>query len=123
MIGYISTLFSQYKLFSFRFMITAFFISALTNLGIWALFFWHLQLAEEIIPLHYSIYFGIDSLGPKEHLFFLPLFGLLVLLVNTVAGLILFQHEKILSHFLTVGHLVTQLLILMAALSIIILTL
>lgn len=37
---------------------------------------------DQFLPLHYNIYFGIDYLGAYAELYFAPLFGLAVNVIN-----------------------------------------
>lgn len=87
------------------------FFSLFVNILIWL---W-LSLASrdfaELIPLHYNIYFGIDLLGYWYQIFLLPLSGLVIFLLNFWLGLIIYQKEKILGHFLAGAGSVIQVLI------------
>ncbi len=45
------------------------------NGALWAMLFFAIPPGREIVNLHYTLYFGIDRVGPWWHLFFLPLAG------------------------------------------------
>ncbi|MBI2099107.1 hypothetical protein HYT45_01690 [Candidatus Uhrbacteria bacterium] len=60
-------------------------IGALFNFASWALLLWFdlFRLGEQkFAALHTTIYFGIDLVGPAYKLFFYPLIGLIIFLVN-----------------------------------------
>ena len=59
-----------------------FFISVALNALIWILLLWRLSSLSDTSVLHYTIYFGIDSLGPAWQLLYVPLVGLVFLLLN-----------------------------------------
>ena len=62
--------------------LVAFLIALLLNLISWALLVWQeFRLAGDVI-LHYTIYFGVDRFGPAWQIFYVPLVGLVVLLIN-----------------------------------------
>lgn len=50
--------------------------------------------------LHYTILFGVDTVGGWHDLFLPPLGGFLILLGNGLLGWWLFQTDKYLAHFL-----------------------
>lgn len=89
-------------------------ISALLNLSAWAaipIFFWPIR---EFVVLQYNIYFGISSLGPWPMLFLMPVFGLLIALVNYSLSFYLYLKEKVLSLFLASSALAYNAIILAA---------
>jgi hypothetical protein len=56
----------------------------------WGLSLWrfpNLVESGEVIPLHYNIYFGVDSIGPWWHILILPVFATLTLIINFVISL------------------------------------
>lgn len=54
----------------------------------------------EAIALRYNIYFGLDLIAPWWAIFFLPLTGFLVCLLNFCLAHALFLKSQILSYFL-----------------------
>jgi len=89
-----------------------FIISIVLNLLLWGGLYYKLQPFSYLteygsIPLHYNLYFGIDLLGKWYAIFVLPLFGLLVIIINNLIAYLLFNRERLLSYFL----LVTQTLV------------
>jgi hypothetical protein len=78
---------------------------------IWAYTAISYQRALDLTPLHYTIYFGIDLIENKIKLFLYPLFGLLIIAVNTIIALVV-KREPLINYFLLATSLCAQLLIL-----------
>ena len=96
-----------------------FVLSVVMNFGLWILVFWQSKNLAQVIPLHYNIYFGIDSFGPWYQLFFLPAIGLAVIAVNFLAALLAWS-QKILSYFLISSSTVIQIFLILSMLAILI---
>ena len=43
-----------------------------------------LRIKEEIIALHHNIYFGINLIGEPRQIFFIPLLGFIIIIINTI---------------------------------------
>lgn len=50
--------------------------------------------------LHYNILFGVDLIGPVWRMYMVPLSGLIILLVNTIAGWLLFKKDQFIAMLL-----------------------
>lgn len=74
---------------------------------------------DEILPLHYNIYFGIDYMGGWYSLFIVPLFGLFVLLFNFSLSLFLYFNNKFLSYSLSLVALFVQIILLIASFAVV----
>jgi hypothetical protein len=70
--------------------------------------------AGQFIPLHYNIYFGVDKFGPWFEIFELPLFGLLVWLINTWLAARFLPRFPALANFLSAIGLLLQFALLFA---------
>ncbi|HAZ16856.1 MAG: hypothetical protein A3H59_00465 [Candidatus Jacksonbacteria bacterium RIFCSPLOWO2_02_FULL_43_9] len=57
-------------------------------------------LGTVIVPLHRTVYYGIDYLGQPSLLLFLPAFGLLMLCIHCGLGLFLYTRDRFFSYFL-----------------------
>ena len=59
-------------------------LSILADLAAWFVLFRNLSLSsqESLIVLHYSLYYGVDLVGTAGEAFFIPLFGLFLIIVN-----------------------------------------
>lgn len=102
--------------FVWQFKPTRFYILALSLTQIaswWGSIFIHRQLLGDILVRHYTVDFGIDLIGSPGQIFFLPVFGLAVVLLNFVLSL-LFAGRRDFSvqlHLLLSGALIFGLLL------------
>ena len=55
---------------------------------------YYIKPQEEQIFLHYNALFGVDLIGPWYKIYYLPTAGLLIIVVNTILGWILFRRSK-----------------------------
>ncbi len=53
---------------------------------IWLIAVWRFSVSEDFIPLHYTVYFGLDRFGPKYDLFLFPTLGSVILGVNMLVS-------------------------------------
>jgi len=97
--------------------------AALLNLAIWLLIYFQFYPAvyslpkeQSYIPLHYNIYTGIDLFGSWQRIFIWPAIGLIILIVNLVLAIILYEKKEIISHFLSFAATFTQIFLLIATL-------
>ncbi len=99
-------------------------LSVLFNLINWALIYYRftrfLAGQEESIILHYNIYFGIDKIGNWTSIYYLPLIGIVILLVNLFGGYLLYQKDKLISYFFLITALLVQILLILATFFIIV---
>ncbi len=86
------------------------------NVALWVLFLYYFHSASEYIVLKYNIYFGISDLGLWYYVLFLPLIGLLVLLINYFVALLIFLRNTYLSYLLSFSSSIVNLLLLIAGL-------
>jgi len=96
------------KLYFQKFSIGGFFAAGLLlNVYSW-LWLW-LYIPQELdqLFLHYNILFGVDLIGSYGQAFLVPLSGLIILLLNTIVGWVLYKKDKF----------IAQVLILMAAIA------
>jgi len=73
---------------------------------------WRVDRQNEVVPLSFNIYFGIDYLGNWQKIFLGPLLGLIIILVNFYFAWLVFLKNKFLSFWLIDTALVAQILIL-----------
>jgi len=75
-------------------------LAVLINLSSWIYLYIKIKPQTEPIYLHYNIYFGVDLIGQWYQIFFFPLTGLLVCLINTIISYIIYKREKIVSYII-----------------------
>ena len=57
-------------------------------------------MREGSIPLHYTVLFGVDRLGPWYQSFYAPLAGLAILIVNFCLGYFIYPKDKYQTYFI-----------------------
>ena len=87
-----------------------FFASCVINAALWLYTAINYTSATDIVPLHYTIYFGIDFIDFKSKLFTYPLMGLAIIIVNTALALICRQ-EKLIGYLLLANSVLAQILL------------
>jgi hypothetical protein len=91
-----------------------FVLALTTNLFFWIFLFLKSSQLEEIIPLHYNVYFGIDMIGSRHELLKMPALGLLILLINLVLAFRIYKHERVSAYFLLFANSLVQIFLLIA---------
>jgi len=52
------------------------------------------RVKEEIIALHHNIYFGISLIGEPRQVYFIPLLGLILIIINTVFSYLIKEEDN-----------------------------
>jgi len=87
-------------------------------LGLFGFLCARFPLLPRLLPLHFDATGNPDRLGPRGEVFFLPLIGLVVLLVNGALGGLLYRRERLAAHLLWGGAALVQVLLWAAVLGI-----
>ncbi|MFH1713147.1 MAG: hypothetical protein ABH896_03095 [Candidatus Jacksonbacteria bacterium] len=93
-------------------------IGFILNLAIWIYTFWLFQTTTDLIPLHYTIYFGIDLIDYKSRLFLYPSLGLIILGINSILTYLI-KKEKLIGYFLVFSAILAQIFILITQISLV----
>lgn len=80
----------------------------------WIYVFAALGPNNNILFLHYNVIFGVDLVGAWWRILFLPLGGLLILFVNYIVAVFIYNKDRIVSRFLTVFACVFELFLAIA---------
>lgn len=83
-------------------------VSVLVNASLWLVVGIAMRQLPDFASLHYTIYFGIDWIGPRYYLLWLPAISAALLVVNTALSLPLYAIEKMLAYFLVSGAVLVQ---------------
>ena len=94
-------------------------ISLFFNTILWLMLILFIRRDEQLISLHYNIYYGVDKVGSSWQSYFLPLSAFATYLVNTIIAFYLNRRARFLSYFLVGAALLVQLLMLVSVGSII----
>ncbi len=89
-------------------------MSLLTNFGLWIYLFINKISGPYPVILHYNSFFGVDYLGEYYKIFFIPLVGLVLLLINGVAGYWLYSRDKLATYFLIAAAMEIQIFLFIA---------
>ena len=76
------------------------FLSALLNIFIWIFLLQNQKENTHPVILHYNLFFGVDYLGDYKNIYLIPLSGLIIIIVNSILGHLLYLKEKLASYFL-----------------------
>lgn len=95
-----------------------FLLSILFNIINWGLIYYRftrfLAGQTELIILHYNIYFGIDEIGNWTNIYYLPVIGIIILLVNLLCGYLLYKKDKLISYFFMFSSFIAQILLILS---------
>jgi len=104
-------------------------LSFIINVLLWIFLYWQIKKIIDsnpeytTIPLHYNVFFGIDKYGEWYKIFFMPLTGLIIFLVNSITSFMIYSKKNILSYFLTLITLISQVILAIAGTLIILINL
>lgn len=96
-----------------------FFTSLALNFFIWIYCFLNIRAGEELIYLHYNLYFGVDFIGAWYKVFIIPIFGLIILLINYPISIQIYLKDKFISCVLACSALFSQGILLLASIAIV----
>lgn len=92
-----------------------FLVALLLNGATWAFLRFRIPPTGELIPVHYTIYFGIDRLGSWISLFVLPLSGFVILIINAIGAVAVRKRDPFVGSLLIATALVMQVMVALAA--------
>ena len=90
-------------------------LALVINIAVWVWIFITIQPQSETIFLHYNILFGVDYIGEWWRVFFMPMTGLLIFVLNFLVGWALFHKDKFVSIILNAVNVMCQILVLVAS--------
>ncbi|MEK7065198.1 MAG: hypothetical protein AAB963_02020 [Patescibacteria group bacterium] len=85
------------------------------NIAAWIWLLIEIRPQTEPVFLHYNILFGVDYVGEWWQVLYLPISGLVIIIVNAVMGWLLFSRDKFLAQILNGISLFCQLFLFIAA--------
>lgn len=97
------------------------FLSFAINAAAWGLIFWKLPPTEDIVFLHYNIFFGIDLAGDWHQLLWIPGSGLAAAILNTAVILLAKGMERFFKYLGLVITSIIQFIILLATVLVVLL--
>ncbi len=76
--------------------------------------YYHAHPQVEPIALRYSIYLGVDLIGPWYYVFLIPLISIVIIIINFIIAYFIFIKTKIIAYFLALSSSLLQILLLIA---------
>lgn len=106
-----------------RAMMLSLVIAALLNLAAWALVASRTRslIGQTTVPLHYTIYFGVDLVGRWYEILIPPFFGSVVFLVNYLIVFAIHEERRFFAYAYALGTVVLEAIILAASFFVILL--
>lgn len=95
-------------------------LAAILNIGIWAILLINITPSTDLIVLHYTLYFGVDMIGKWRETLLIPVFGIFLILLNTLFAQFFFKKSHIISYFFLILIPIFQSLLLFATIFLII---
>ena len=95
-------------------------LAVLINLGTWSILLTNITPGPDLIVLHYTMYFGVDLLGRWSESLFIPAFGSLLIIVNTLFARYFINRTHVVSYFFLVLTPIYELLLFFAAMFLIV---
>ena len=86
--------------------------SVILNLLLWILFYFRIPIQVDPIALRYNIYVGINMIGAWWKIYYFPLIGLIIILLNRFLAKKFFYKDKLIARLLVVTILISQLILL-----------
>ena len=97
----------------------SFLIGFLLNILLCGYLYFQIKPQEEPFLLHYNIFLGIDLIGSWWQIYYIPILGLIILLINFIIGWLIFIKAKILCYFLVITALISQIFLIISTIFII----
>ena len=72
------------------------------------------NITQKLIFLHYNIIFGRDLVGPVAEVYFWPLMGLAIIILNIIIVLTIYRTHKMLTQILLIGAGVANIILILA---------
>lgn len=94
-------------------------LTVLVNVLLFGYVCWQHPYLPELLPLHFSIQGQVDRIGERNELFLLPVIGLIVLVINTIFGILIHLRERFGTYMLLTSALVVQVLLWLATANIV----
>jgi hypothetical protein len=90
------------------------------NLANWIMLAFFMRSVDGEIILHYNVYFGVDSIGDWKQVFIMPTIGIALFAINwALARYFYGRKERIASYALLLASLLSQLSLIIASISVI----
>ncbi len=89
-------------------------IAIVLNIFSWLWISFQIPYTDESLFLHYNILFGVDAIGEGWRIFFVPLVGLIILIINIVIGWLVYRKDHFISQLLVASAAFCQVFVVIA---------
>lgn len=91
-------------------------VAVFLNLGLWLFMYFNYRADDQKIPLHYDVYKGVsaEAIDFWSKLYFLPILGLLFVVINYILSVVISPKDTLISYFLNLTSIVVQLILFVA---------
>ena len=76
------------------------------------------NVSQDLIFLHYNVTFGVNLIGDVKRVYIIPLFGLIIIMINFALLLFIHKQSKFIIHLLLITALLVNLFLLAAIISV-----
>lgn len=87
------------------------------NIILWILLLSKFGYSQEKIALHFNVVYGIDFVGGTNRVYQIAILGVLILIINLSLAKMIYGKERLFAYFLTLSGALVQIILLLAALS------
>ncbi|OGI26347.1 MAG: hypothetical protein A3J76_04255 [Candidatus Moranbacteria bacterium RBG_13_45_13] len=88
----------------------SFVLAALVSLAMWVTIWMIVEPTDQLVIIHYNIYFGVDEIGNWKSIFLMPALSTAILFVNAVLSRFFYYKERLVSYLFAAMALLVQLL-------------
>ncbi len=90
-------------------------VGFILNVMLWLFIYTQVNSRDDLIFLHYNIYFGVDLIGEWYRLYFMPLLGVVIFFINIVLSILLKKRDNSIRSFIGFVSIGCQCVLLWAA--------
>lgn len=83
-----------------RYLLALLALSLFLNLGLYVFLVLAVKIGSEPLVLHYSVYFGIDLIGEWYQIYFMPVVGTFIFIINIFLALFFYLKERLAGYLL-----------------------
>lgn len=86
----------------------------LINMSVWFFMFFKKPANNFALPLHYDVYQGVDVIDVWSKLYYLPILGLMLIVVNYILSALISPKDVMITYFLNIASVVIQIILFVA---------
>ncbi len=75
-------------------------VGFILNIILWLFIYLKISPQDDLVFLHYNIYFGVDLIGDWYRMYLMPLLGVLIIFINIVLSVLLKKRDNSIRSFI-----------------------